>query len=1165
MPDSSDSEDPRDPITQRRLNARRVLFEPVIGRVVDALGGYEAGVYRMGDEASGCLKDLKKLWRKDDTDDERTIARIFWEKRVLASDLVPILLLTTGAGQVEDRRAISAADLISAMTWPIDMAEELAELEPGERADFTQLHEAHRHYKATILQPAVMSALFAILLPPLAKAPRERTLRDNQVAALVLYIVRNLAAIRDREGLQSKLLRALQETHTIELMLTIATNAESDPLLASWNTLVLEIMFLLFRGTPPATLIEQPKVKLQNLLAAEARAAPTPVSRHSRFGTTIVVTAKPPKKPTEDETNDGEKRSSNPAKALIHKTGDTSSLLDAGKRATRTRAAPAMEAALADDLNPEAREVMRNFARTMLNEGVFDTFVTAVFKDIRMERAWATGSRPRMWLMAVVRWMLTFFLLEGKDDKEKATNRQYGLVAAAAESSFVSFVLKYMREATEEKPKGWPMLYAGMGCLTQILLLLDSITNSSTNEDDPDVEAAQTLRGQLIYAGLPLDLALDCLRACSATNADGRGPAFLDAAVTFAYSMVRMVERAGNEGDKTYVRRARKSGKKPGDADDAHDAEEEERRRKKQQADGDKETTFSLEAFEMKFASAEITKPLLLQLARFKELHSNPEAIRRVVGLLHRVAVRGKAEGLFFNVSTLHLFQAILAAQKSFPRDQPHKDLVALVNFILRRFFKALEEEPFLAVEAFFPKNRGHWKAFSSWEPPEKEKKTRTRAARPGAGELQVKRGYMWSEQLGIVIAALIESGKASLITWTVNLIGTMLRLWTRAVESLEEKKEGDEDGLEDDDDDDKLLEKRMAEKLEAPTAEMLERMQDFLIPYKDDDEAKAATGNPQLKLLWRLAKFTQMDEVDGELEAQWFVGKDVPPADLQRTLKVVEQFLNTPINLQGKKASELLTKTSQRRRAPVTSSSSSDSGDAETSSSAADSDGEGEGKKRKKKKKKRGDGDDGGGDASDGERRKRKQKQKPKKPPPEFKSAQFIEDSDEEYGAMDEFLAREKEMRERIEKMATETGKSAGMRETGTKKRKKKEGTEGAKGAKGRKKRKRGDSEDGGAPAKDSDAESDADDGDAPKASPPRPRPRPKPKARVKPKDAANDDDALDSQFELVAAPSTANSDMEVVVPPAAGSDDDNDGAVGAGAGRRRKNRLVISDDEDE
>jgi replication fork protection complex subunit Tof1/Swi1 len=50
-------------------------------------------------------------------------------------------------------------------------------------------------------------------------------------------------------------------------------------------------------------------------------------------------------------------------------------------------------------------------------------------------------------------------------------------------------------------------------------------------------------------------------------------------------------------------------------------------------------------------------------------------------------------------VSALDLFKTILADQKALPREQPYKDLINLINFILRQFFKALEKEPFLAVE----------------------------------------------------------------------------------------------------------------------------------------------------------------------------------------------------------------------------------------------------------------------------------------------------------------------------------------------------------------------------------------------------------------------------------------------------------------------------------
>ncbi|CAK5278317.1 unnamed protein product, partial [Mycena citricolor] len=564
----------RDPITHRPLNPRRILFEPVIGRVVDALGGYEAGVYRMGDEVSGCLKDLKKLWRKDDTDDERTVARIFWEKRVLSKDLIPILLMTAGAGQVEDKRAIACADLISAMTWPIDMSEELAELDSGERADFTQLHAAHRSYKAAVLQPAVIQALFAIILPPLAKIPKERSLRDNQVAALVLYIVRNLAAIRDRDGLQSRLLTTLRDNHLFELILTAASNSEKDPLLGSWNTLILEILFLLFRGTPPMSLIDQPKPALERLLAAEARAAPVPTSRHSRFGTSIVVSANP--KAT--------------TQAVVHTTAPVPFLLDANKKRVRVRAVESADAIYADDLTIEALSVLRGSARDFLSEGVFNAFLTALLRDIKMERSWATGDRIGIWTLAVVRWTTCFFLLDTKVKK-----RDFGLVGAAVESGFVSWVLKRMREASEEKPVGWPAMFAGMGCLTQILSVLDAIASPTSGATESDADAAQTLTMQLIYAGAPLDLAMDCLRACTTAKAAGRGPAFLDAAVHFAYSLVRMLERQASTGDSVYVRKAKSSAKKGNAEDETQYAEEEERRRAKEE----QEQTFSLDSFEM--------------------------------------------------------------------------------------------------------------------------------------------------------------------------------------------------------------------------------------------------------------------------------------------------------------------------------------------------------------------------------------------------------------------------------------------------------------------------------------------------------------------------------------------------------------------------------------
>lgn len=260
---------------------RRAILAPAIRNVVDALGGCEAGVYRLGDECYGCLKDLKKLWRKDDTDDDRTVARIFYECRVLPNDLVPILLATAGAGALEDKRAIATADLICAMTWPIDLAEELKELddEVDAKADYTQLLRSHLDYKHALLSPGVLQALFSLTLPSLAREGKKRTERDKQVVNLVLHLIRNLAFIKDPVAdanasaeaahlstLQSRLVRTLEEAHVFDLLITIAANSTDDSRFNAWNTVVLEILHLLFRGVKPESLaMDQARVRYADL------------------------------------------------------------------------------------------------------------------------------------------------------------------------------------------------------------------------------------------------------------------------------------------------------------------------------------------------------------------------------------------------------------------------------------------------------------------------------------------------------------------------------------------------------------------------------------------------------------------------------------------------------------------------------------------------------------------------------------------------------------------------------------------------------------------------------------------------------------------------------------------------------------------------------------
>lgn len=158
-------------------------------------------------------------------------------------------------------------------------------------------------------------------------------------------------------------------------------------------------------------------------------------------------------------------------------------------------------------------------------------------------------------------------------------------------------------------------------------------------------------------------------------------------------------------------------------------------------------------------------------------------------------------------------------------------------------------------------------------------------------------------------------------------------------------------------------------------------------------------------------------DDADEDDELEWYIPQAIVPSELQQTHNIISQFLATPFNLEGKKPSELLRKKRaarrRRRRSP----------------SASDDEGQ----------------------LSDEDETTRKKRQKKVKEQVQYKSAQFIMDSDEEYGDMEAFLEKEKAQREKAALAAAMGGGNAdrpiGMRATGTKKRKRRNKKDGSAG----------------------------------------------------------------------------------------------------------------------
>jgi replication fork protection complex subunit Tof1/Swi1 len=100
---------------------RGQIYLRAVQSLTNALGGYEqqetapgSGVsetiYRPGDSILAVLKDLKKLWRKDDSDDERTVARCMY-KSGLMRELIAILVEMTERGDWGRKVALVACEL----------------------------------------------------------------------------------------------------------------------------------------------------------------------------------------------------------------------------------------------------------------------------------------------------------------------------------------------------------------------------------------------------------------------------------------------------------------------------------------------------------------------------------------------------------------------------------------------------------------------------------------------------------------------------------------------------------------------------------------------------------------------------------------------------------------------------------------------------------------------------------------------------------------------------------------------------------------------------------------------------------------------------------------------------------------------------------------------
>ncbi|KAI9263284.1 timeless protein-domain-containing protein [Phascolomyces articulosus] len=588
-----------------------------------ALGGFEEKetspgqiqkVYMLGDEALGCLKDLKRAIRAESQTPYKTFLPAIAEFNLLESDLIPIILLHAHeSSDLAERFILACVELLVPMTWPIqyDNEEDLENYDPN-------LIDRYRRYKLALLAPRILEAITSLVTGPLSIPYRERSLHDQTVIRLILYFFRNITAIPDLEAkhnlseetlrmvhLQQKTLLRFCETGIMDLLLAIASNS-SEPDASEWNVIVLEILYNILRNVSPKDVFngdvaqdnendDMLSDKLANLLREESRAkrikTKNQPTRHGRFGGSFAI-----------KGWDGNTLVSHKPEAAYT---DLSVLLNVNKKEDR-RGKKRKEM---DEINVRKTYVsstalknLKDMAQTFI-DAAFNEFYISLIKDIEREN-------PKIILKDYVpffhtmRWFLEYFGYEKdaanrkkeeeqqkqqeKDDEfnngelfipsrsaitnesggsgsglvgllpeegqqqEEEQRFDYDQVASAMDIRAFIVCLRRMRTAIELKH--WLHAQVAADNFRQLLVTVSAMAKAPQEEYR---EVAEYIQSNIYHEHSTLDLFTDLLKEYK-----NQSYGYLESAVKLTHVMLKLLEQYSQKNQVMFVRKKKTKSKK---------------------------------------------------------------------------------------------------------------------------------------------------------------------------------------------------------------------------------------------------------------------------------------------------------------------------------------------------------------------------------------------------------------------------------------------------------------------------------------------------------------------------------------------------------------------------------------------------------------------------
>ena len=744
----------------------------------------------LGDDALACLKDLKK-WLKlhDEKTNRLDVARCLAEANLVQGDLLEILAAwpeSATEDRVKSKVALACLELLVPLTWPIEKNDMQMTVNHHRHVPYLQFAQTSykrailEHGSATILRTAVRVGLPSIALPS-----GERGTRDEGIIKLLLYFFRNVAMIsappnmpnegKEGENSRSATIEAFHRQDVLALLLTISSNMGED--FNTQDTVIMEVLFHLLKGVDVEKLFMDKKQlkahntdELKSLLAQEAgmnrgytKNAPT---RHNRFGTMIWV-----------KRNDAGKVSTVSGQDVLKDGQQTLSKMDQSKKWNKPRQRGKNEEITNDrfDMPVPLTESANTYLRAFVEE-FLDSSFNPLFNHIRRaiereaDRVLETHQQQFFYLVS---WFLEAERVRRRTKKEaekKCKDKKIGQIFEADSFALIACVLnqesfillnRFMQDRLDLK--SWREVQAGMRCFTQILLIVQEMSDSPLEEDQ---EIAENIQNRIFYEEATHDRIIAVLRGYK-----DQGFGYLNSCTELSHVFLRVLERYSRENVDLQVRsrrRARKSKKaaaKP--QGETNDDDEDQASEMEDVAEAERvsrERKFDFTRFSAKFMTQACIDTFVAFTKYYNDLDT--DQLKRAHRFFYRVAFKLEQSVMLFRLDIISLFNRMIKGPEGLnTAGATYKEWDELVRQLIKRLIKKLDQRPELMVELLFSKiNSTAFYLENGYE-----KQTLSSKPRPPA-VLEVRGSLSIEEQIGVIVAAMYDD-KFEQISWVLKTL----------------------------------------------------------------------------------------------------------------------------------------------------------------------------------------------------------------------------------------------------------------------------------------------------------------------------------------------------------------------------------------------------------